>query len=448
MLTTGFITFLNIMKISKISLHKTIIAFAAILGAFTMTAQNSVNSPYSRFGYGILSDNVTSAQRGMGGVGIAMNSGRQINVMNPASYAAIDTLTFLFDIGANLRQTWSTENGTGTDGAPLKGSDTGGGLDYITMQFPLGKYMGGSAGILPYSEVGYSFGEAVTTPGGSTSGVSSRQGSGGINQVYIGVAGRPYKGLTVGANVAYLFGKILHDNYVTNTNASQALFERVLKVTDYKLDFGIQYSYKFNKKHRLTAGVTYSPSKSFHGHSYGVHYPLTTSTEIVPDTTGYTNLKGRFTMPDTWGAGINYEFNDRLMIEADVTYQPWSKAKYQPLSDYETNENFVDRWKFNAGMQFTTRLRGNYLQRIQYRGGVFACRDYLNIHGNTLREYGVSIGFGFPTANTMMLRSIVNLSVEYRRRQAHPTPLIKEDCLMITLGVNFNEMWFFQSKIH
>ncbi len=312
------------------------------------------------------------------------------------------------------------------------------------MQFPLGRYMGGSAGLLPYSEVGYSFGQVV----GDATGVSSRQGSGGINQVYVGVAGRPYKGLTIGANVAYLFGNILNDNYVTNTGGSQALFERVLKVTDYKLDFGIQYSYRINSRHRVTAGVTYSPAKSFHGHTYGVHYPISSTNTETPDTTGYTSLKGKFTMPDTWGVGINYEFNDRFMIEGDITYQPWSKAKYQPLSDYETGEKFVDRWKFNGGIQFTPRTRGNYFQRIQYRAGAFAIRDYQNIHGNTLREFGASIGFGFPTANTMMLRSIINVSIEYRHRQAHPNPLIKEDCLMFTLGVNFNEMWFFQSKIH
>ncbi|MDE6154757.1 MAG: hypothetical protein K2G21_11515, partial [Muribaculaceae bacterium] len=251
------------MKISKIITA----AFAAI-AVLTATAQNSVNSPYSRLGYGILSDNVTSAQRGMGGVGYAMNSGRQINVMNPASYAAIDTLTFLFDIGGNLRQTWSTE--PATDGKNVTGKDLGGGLDYITIQFPLGKYMGGSAGLLPYSQVGYSFGDVV----GEDKGTSSRQGSGGINQLYVGVAGKPFKGFTVGANISYMFGNILNDNYVTTAAGEQSLFERVLKVTDYKLDFGIQYSCRIKPRHRITAGVVYSPGKSFHGHTYGVHYPI------------------------------------------------------------------------------------------------------------------------------------------------------------------------------
>jgi len=426
------------MKIFKTA----IVAIGAIV-FLTATAQNSVNSPYSRLGYGILSDNVTSAQRGMGGVGYAMNSGRQINVMNPASYAAIDTLTFLFDMGGNLSQTWSTEQGP--KGNNITGKDLGGGLDYITMQFPLGKYMGGSAGLLPYSQVGYSFGDVV----GDDDGISSRQGSGGINQLYIGVAGKPYKGVTVGANISYVFGNIRNDNYVTTAAGEQSLFERVLKVTDYKLDFGVQYSYRLKPRHRLTAGVVYSPGKSFHGHTYGVHYPMNSSDNTVqPDTTGYSTLKGKYSMPATWGIGVNYELDERLMVEADFTYQPWSKVKYQALEGYETAEKFFDRWKVNVGTQFTPRPRGSYLQRVQYRAGAFYTHDYLNVFGNNVREYGVSVGFGFPTANTMMLRSVVNLSIEYRHRQASPMALIKEDCLMVTLGINFNEMWFFQNKIH
>lgn len=76
------------MKINKL------IAVCA-LAACVFSASAQISSPYSKFGYGLLNDNATSAQSQMGGVGYAMNSGRQINVMNPASYAAIDSLTFL-----------------------------------------------------------------------------------------------------------------------------------------------------------------------------------------------------------------------------------------------------------------------------------------------------------------------------------------------------------------
>ena len=64
----------------------TVLAALAVAAVGQMFAQNQ-SSPYSRYGYGLFSDYATSAQRNMGGVGVAMADGRQINVMNPASYA-------------------------------------------------------------------------------------------------------------------------------------------------------------------------------------------------------------------------------------------------------------------------------------------------------------------------------------------------------------------------
>lgn len=113
-----------------ISIKTIFAAIAAVIAIGAATAQNNVVSPYSRFGYGVLNDHASSSQRAMGGVGYGMNNGRQINSMNPASYAAIDTLTFLFDLGADLK---SVNLKQGNE----SGNKLTGGLDYVTMQFPL-----------------------------------------------------------------------------------------------------------------------------------------------------------------------------------------------------------------------------------------------------------------------------------------------------------------------
>ena len=117
--------------------NKLIAALIAIIAATGAAfAQNGIITPYSRYGYGILRDNATAAQQSMGGIGYAMASGRQTNVMNPASYARIDSLTYLFDMGIDVTSLWSTE--TNPDGEKLSENDFGGGLNYITMQFPVG----------------------------------------------------------------------------------------------------------------------------------------------------------------------------------------------------------------------------------------------------------------------------------------------------------------------
>ena len=78
----------------------------------------------------------------MGGVGYALHNNRQINVMNPASYVSMDSLTFLFDIGLTY-QAVTTHEGQ------LSETAQSGSLDYIVMQFPLGRHMAGSIGCSP-----------------------------------------------------------------------------------------------------------------------------------------------------------------------------------------------------------------------------------------------------------------------------------------------------------
>ncbi|MDE6121130.1 MAG: hypothetical protein K2F63_05020, partial [Muribaculaceae bacterium] len=145
-----------------------------------------------------------------------------------------------------------------------------------------------------------------------------------------------------------------------------------------------------------------------------------------------------------WGAGINYSFGRRAMVEFDYTYQPWSKVKFRGFEG-DPAQKFQDRSKYAIGMQFVPDFRGSYLKRINYRLGAYYSNDYLVISDNRLREYGVTAGFGFPVPS---FKTTVNLGFEWKRRQANPNPLIKENYFSLTLGINFNEMWFRQNKLY
>lgn len=419
------------------------VLLVALLGVMSMTNAQNIQTPYSMYGYGILGDRATSMQRQMGGIGYAMHSGRQINVMNPASYASIDSLTFLFDMGADLTFLWSKEGET-------KESSTGGGLDYVTMQFPVGRHFGASIGMLPYSGVGYSFGSDIAH------GARENQGSGGINMAYLGFAANWF-GVGLGFNVSYNFGTIVNDLYSNPANSGQTLFEHVMEIRDWDVNIGLQYTAPLSRYDALTIGATYSPKKSLHGKSWATIQE--TQQESYPDTVGYLNLAGNYYMPNSIGAGINYthEKVSRLMVEADVTYQMWSKAKYSEMTGFKdpnyptvspdvvfSGMDFYDRLKVAAGAEFVPKVRGSYMERVAYRLGGYFCNDYLNILGNRVREYGVTCGFGFHTPQD---KTIINVGFEWKHRTTTPTVLISENYFNITLGLNFNELWFWQRKI-
>src|ERR1035437_7415757 len=72
---------------------------------------SSTSSPYSRYGIGILSGYSLGRSEAMGGIGIGIRNDAQINSGNPASYTAIDSLTFLTQFGINSRHsTYQTDN--------------------------------------------------------------------------------------------------------------------------------------------------------------------------------------------------------------------------------------------------------------------------------------------------------------------------------------------------
>lgn len=408
---------------------------AALVCTVPALAQN-VSTPYSMYGYGILGDRATSMQRQMGGVGYAMNSGRQINVMNPASYAAIDSLTFLFDMGADLSFIWSQEG-------DAKEKSTGGGLDYLTMQFPISKYLGGSVGLLPYSSVGYAFGNDISH------GTMENQGSGGINELYLGLSGK-IKGFSIGFNVSYDFGNIVNDVFA-NPSSGSTKFEHVMKVRDWNIVLGAQYTQKIGRYDRFVLGATYSPKKTLLGTTWATIQE--TTQESTPTEVARMSLKNHYYTPNSVGAGISYthERVSRFNVEFDYTWQGWKDCRYSPLYSIDNPEvvvfngmEFNNRSRYAVGAEYVPKLRGSYMQRAAYRLGAYYTDDYLKIHGNGVREYGVTAGVGFPTVEG---KTTINLGFEWKMRQAHPQALLKENYFNITLGVNFNEVWFFKRKI-
>ncbi|HPD95720.1 MAG TPA: hypothetical protein PLA24_07470, partial [Tenuifilaceae bacterium] len=82
----------------------TIIAFLAIVNtAFTQNL--NTYSPYSRFGIGIIPLQGFGINTSLGGVSQGIRNPYEINFLNPASYSAQDSMSFLFDFGVQTNTT-------------------------------------------------------------------------------------------------------------------------------------------------------------------------------------------------------------------------------------------------------------------------------------------------------------------------------------------------------
>ncbi|MCC8199094.1 MAG: hypothetical protein LIP06_11095 [Tannerellaceae bacterium] len=354
---------------------------------------------------------------------------KQINPLNPASYTSIDSLTFIFDIGASGQVSWFTD-GVGNQ------RNVNGNIEYIAMQFPIHKRIAMSIGILPYSYVGYTYGLAEET--GSTIYTNSFTGNGGLNDLYGGLSIELWKKrLSVGANFGYLFGNITHTNYLNFnylTSAYGGVQEQSVEIRDLKMDFGIQYTHPLSRTESFTIGIAYTPSNKLNATSY--MYETLSNSVLETDTI----TDQAFDLPNSFGAGISYTKENKLTLAADVLYEDWSNARF-----FDSKDEFKNRIRIAAGTEYIPNFQHRSLiKRMRYRAGFHYSNSYLKIKDSSYNEYGASVGFGIPLLDN---RSLINISFEYVKVKPDNRPLLDEQYFRFTLNYTFNERWFFKFKV-
>lgn len=417
---------------------------ASILLTFAglAVAQTSTNSPYTRYGFGQLSDQNFGNSKAMGGIAYGLRNGYQINASNPASYTAIDSLTFLFDAGMTLQNTNFKEGNVKTN---AKNSS----FDYLAMQFRLWNKMGMTVGFLPFSTVGYSLSNTKKLTedenGNDISTTSTYDGDGGLQQVFAGLGYKVFDNLSIGANFSYLYGDITHSvsTAFNNANAYRSVRMDKISISNYKLDFGLQYTYKLNKKNVLNLGAVYSLGHSLNGTGYksNATYALNSNGGYSLQAQSVDTIKNAFSLPHTFGIGLTYVYDNRLTIGVDYTLQKWEDAKF-----YNEKNYFCNRTKIAAGAEYVPNFFShNYLKRIRYRVGAYYSDPYAKVDGKDgAREYGVSAGFGLPLFQS---KSILNISGQYVKVSPKVKGMLEENYLKINIGLTFNERWFMKWKV-
>lgn len=426
-----------------------IILTAAIACFLSPVVAQNTDSPYSRYGYGVLPSHATGAAKGMGGISYGVR-GASANPSNPASYSSVDSLTFIFDLGVDYRQSKLSDRTTSQN-------DNNGGVDYVTMLFPLGKNLGMSIGLLPFSFVGYDFGANRVKENLLYS--EAYTGSGGFSQVYGGVAYRPIKNLSIGANVSYLFGNTTYTRslqLLNVTGANSEYWYHRLTMNAAKFDFGVQYTLTASPKDQITIGAVFSPKVSKTAKINRIYNIYSSSGTLVKgDTALYTGKNAYADIPMSLGLGFTWKRNDNLTAGADVTYQNWSKARYSTnLQDDMTESNrFNNSWRINAGVEYAIAPRErSFMKKIRWRGGFRYNNSYINVKNSDnqegkYNEYGLTLGLGIPVRDVAYGRtSFINISFEYTQLKPNLSNMIKEQYYGISLGVNINELWFMKNK--
>lgn len=396
------------------------------------TAQNNTNSPYTRYGYGELSDQSFANSKGMGGVAYGIRDKYHINPVNPASYTAIDSLTFLFDGGISLHNTNFSDGVTKLN---AKNSS----LDYVAMQFRLHPRLAMSLGLLPFSNVGYNISSFQEMSEPTASNSITYSGEGGLHQVYVGVGFKILKQFSIGANFSYFWGDITRNRSVVlaGSNSTNYYESNYLEVNDFKVDFGAQYTHEIDKKNEVTLGVVFTPKRSLNNTAYNIK---TASTVTKTDTVA------TFETPNMFGVGLSYLHDKRWVVAVDYSLQQWSKAAYM-----DNKDAFSNRSKLAVGLEYLpSNYPRNFFSAIKYRAGAYYSTPYYKIvdeNGRAYRaakEYGLTAGLTLPVPRSY---SKVSLAAQYVKVSGQKENMLDEKYFRVSIGISFNERWFFKRKV-
>ena len=447
-----------------------IIAIAATLCCVHVHSQNGgSNSSYSRFGLGLLNDQSQGWNKAMGGVGVALPSGSKLNTMNPASYAHIDSLSFILDLGMSGHFGRMSMSGSGVNVNNAS-------FDYIAAGLRLRKNLGLSFGFKPYSTIGYNYTttneEAYRdqTTGELIRNTTNYQGKGGLNQVFVGLGWKPFSNFSIGTNVSILWGgydHVMMQQFTVDNSASNNFdgfnFIQHSDVITYKLDFGAQYAFRVSPQDWLTLGATVGLGHKFDGDAF--LYRFMTS----GDTLRVEGEKDGFDIPMSYAGGIAWQHKNNLIVSADYHYQIWGDCRIPAMvvtgnnvTYPSTDKMYKNHYMLKAGVEYTPNPLApkGYYKKIKYRMGFSYSSPYMNIPQGEGKlatmhegpsEFSVNLGVGLPLNNyinsRMGIKSIVNVGVQWLRRSPSAQNLVTENYFVLNLGVTFNERWFMKFKI-
>ena len=376
--------------------------------------------------------------QGMGGISNALDGKYLLNNSNPASYAELDSLTFLFDAGFYMKYvTYKTINSS------EKGSNAS--FDYFDIGFGVTKWLKMGLGVAPYSNRAYT---SIAKFDYMYPYTIDYEGSGGLNKIYWANGFKVSKSLSLGLKIDYIFGNVTDEttlyypDYVYFHNERRTIN---LSFSDLTFDFGLIYKQQLRNDYKITFGATYSLPANMNAHRNvfirTMFKGYNTQSETPIDTIVYkSGEKVSVKYPQSIGAGITLQKGERWLIGMDFNWSNWSSFRMNNV-----NDSLQNSWNVAIGASYTpyNTSVSKYLRKMTYRAGFHYDQTFFNIYGTSINKYGVTLGLGLPIPRAM---TSLNVAVEFGKMGTVKNNLIQESYFNISFGISLRDKWFVKRR--
>lgn len=417
--------------------RSSLVVITALITGGMVWGQNALNSPYSRFGLGDIDQQGFVRNQGMGGISLGMRNSKTIDYINPASFSARDSMSFLFDFSlqgkSNRLKTGDLHSGS---------SDLN--FRHLAMAFPITHWLGASTGVTPFSTMAFNTLEEELLPEiGDV--MYNYKGSGGMSRFYLGTAARFGNSFSLGVNMNYLFGKMERTTRVDfpdDPYAAETSLKYRMQAGGIYMSYGAQYHGSFKNDLFLNVGAIFEN---------GAKVPTTitqlnesilyiSSQHYSWDTLVNETTTKNLLLPGTMGAGFSFGKTNHFVAGADISFQNWAEAGLPGISDSLTNSTSL-----RGGMEYipNPNALSNYPATIRYRLGAYYNQSYLRLKGQTINDFGISFGLGLPLQRS---HTTINLAFQVGQRGSFGSELIRERYGMISLSISLYDFWFIKYK--
>lgn len=414
-------------------------------------------SPFSKYGIGTLNKVGTAYSRSMGGVGVAGRDTRYINILNPASVTARDSLSFMADFSIAEKSSFYSQNDIKSIGNTFN-------ITNFTLSFPIWKSSAFMLGISPFCSVAYAVQDKEKNPDviGHTGNISQNYaGTGSLYQLYLGAGVTFWKRLSLGAQFNYYFGNL--EKYTSST-FSASDFRSLYSGTKMTLQgfngkFGIQYEQPVGKKDKFIIGATYRMKTSLLGvdrkkvdgklnNGYINQLSTAMQSDIADTLINNAVLLEKVNIPQEFAVGISYRHADKWNVEINYTRSDWKNSGMDATSGFSLDgfsASVAQSW--NAGFEITPNRNDirYYMKRCSYRIGGYYNTEYYKYNSNSIMSYGITLGMTLPIFRWY---NGITVGVDLGRRcpAGGGNGMIKENYLGFNVSLNVFDIWFVKPR--
>lgn len=416
----------------------------------TSKGQNTnAGSPYSRFGLGDMQPNTFAINRGMAGLGVAMQSPFNLNPVNPAANSLLNRTAIEVGIGGTVHYL-RTSNAHATR--------SNANLTNFSLGFPIIKNKwGGGILLMPVSTLGYEIQNTVNNNLGSSH-IEGYRGTGGLNEFAITNGLRISKKTSIGVKASYLFGSINQERIFRFPDSLLAYHVRIsedIRLADFAFNFGIQ---RRDTLRLDTAKMAYRILLT--GITFNAPYQMNAVRDFV--VARYTQFeggaprirdtinndldnKGSIQMPFSIGAGATIVSN-KWTLGMEGSYQNWQNFRSFSLADTLKNS-----FSLAVGAQYLPNdevvfNKKNYWKKVRYRAGFRFQNAFLELNNQPINTFGMTFGISLPKNVDRTSFGSYDFSIEYLTRGTTNANLIKDNFIRFTFGVTLNDLWFRRYK--